>query len=447
MVADSFGRRSVRALFAASLFVLLSTVQAFAQIPIPHKYVPDKLEILDEQGNPVTTFDPVELTYPPDSVSVTRRNLRLRLTIREIPPQDGTYFVCDTKPDKARFRIQYDVSNLEFTRYYSRSWNSLAESPFVFDKDTGFAGNLAEVSWDGRDTSSASRVVVRGTGAKYFTEVQLDCCGDVAPFFGGSIEIEKPNATVIGNAYPDDFLDIVFHDSPEGAPGVLDGFTGLAAVGGILEEIGPESQGYDTAALRNTKPDVVAGAWGGSAVFAWFGHSHYGNYLVSYSGLANGQDKKGETKKFAGMISPLVGMGYKDNDTKKAGNGAHDFPASMADSEFVLLGACWSARPMTPAIAAGKSMLQVCIDRGADVAVGWVGICDSAKGKDFLKTLVEDQASVGSAGEHPSLDSSLDVALDKIGVPHDGSVVKILHGTDADPDKISFGDLPRFGRK
>ncbi|MBI3099379.1 MAG: hypothetical protein HYY93_14230 [Planctomycetes bacterium] len=406
-----------------------------------------------------TPFEPVEMTTSNNETKVKDRKIAIRIELDKHPDPPKEW--CKEKPKEVRIRVRYDAGDEAARNYYTRPENALKEDPYVFNEMVPFKGEVAEVTWDGRDTGDAKRLIVRGAETKYYFEFIALACGHPLPLGGmrgdlPPMTVKPPHASLFGSVYPAGYISVIFHGGPVPVgctQGALDGFgigdadLGLNKRAVQLTELGPEGRGYDASADKNQAPGKVLGQWQASSIFVWLGHS-VGNALLNYSGPGTMQDTPADITKFSAVLTPLVAEAKKDPWLASLKKHVYDFPQQMRETQLVVIGACWSAAPL-PVVHGnlkGKSMLDVCVDRGADVAIGWIDSAAPGHAKKFLKVLFQHQGADDPAtGKPESLERSFNDTLTEVGVPEDSSEIKIKKANGIDPSTISLRDLPRYG--
>ena len=440
------------------------------------QWVLSELKIQDEEDKTITEFNPIELVETPGpggkaaSVTVKKHELVIRVRVKKLEPQPppAPPFDCTERPTTIRIKIFYLEEMTSLHDYYTRPENALAEDRVVFYEEVILgADNEAKVKWDGRITAAASstgqRLIVRGdVDAHYVVEVSTTICDLYHLPAVTSFTVARPAAWLIGDAYPASYIGNVEVGNapvPQGN-GILDGFNapsgfpgtfGLTARRGTLVNLLPEENGHDASAEKNSIHHAVLGRWKGSAVFIWLGHSYHGDWLLNYWGSGLPDDPIAEQREKGSAFSPLRSERPDEPKLKKAfENRFYDFPASMENTELVVIGACWSAKPLNPWPGGPnkgmKSMIDVCAARGADVSIGWTGLAVVSKVQNFLKVMIDHQASRDPVtGKYPSLDDSIDLARNDAGSVEPNSEIKVVLGYLADPKKIRLGDLPRYG--
>ncbi len=440
------------------------------------QWVLGELTLHDDGGKSIGEFKPIELVetrgpIPPGlaaSVEVKNHQLVMRVGAVKRPSQPGTPpFDCTDKPSRVRFRVYYPQENSSLHEYYSRPENALSEDFVVFDETVLLGANdVAEATWDGQISAavnlSGHRLLVRGDGAAYYmVEASASVCGRFSLIAFSSFTVARPEAWLVGDAYPAAYLDNVEVGNapvPQGE-GILDGFNapsgmsgtfGLTARRGTLVNLLPEENGYAASAERNSIHHAVLGRWRGSSVFVWVGHSYHGDWLVNYWGAGQAEDPIEQQKDKGAAFSPLRAVRPFEPKLEKAFDRRfYDFPASMENNQLVVLGACWSAKPLNPwpgGPNGDRSMIDVCASRGADVAIGWSGLAHVKIVQEFLKVALDHQATKDPiTGKLPSLSDSIDEARRRVGSPLDGTDIRVVLGYLADPKKIHLGDLPSYG--
>ncbi|KAF0246234.1 MAG: hypothetical protein FD180_865 [Planctomycetota bacterium] len=379
--------------------------------------------------------------------------------VQPLPPPLTYKFLCTEKATSAKFTVKYNKSNDRLSTYYSRAENKLANDPIVFEGEADFAEDVAELKWDGRDTSDAKRFIVRGDAANYFVEVSASACPDV-PMTGptGGLIVARPRANLMGHQYPAPFVAILngsFSPKPGDILASEGFFSNLPAIGGVLETIVPGDEfklnGYEPIPVApNDAPLLkIQARWEGSAVFVFQGHSD-GARLITYDGVelpgaGQGPDIVEYIYERSGAIGPVPGK-LPPYLEKALGDRSIDFPKHMKNTELVILNSCCTASPITGAEGnlKGKSLIDVCRDRGADVAIGWVRVELASTFTDFATALFQDQEKKN--GTFHTLRESIKAGRDKVEAPDDDSIVRVVTAPGVDTTNVRMADLPRYGK-
>ncbi|MBI2920094.1 MAG: hypothetical protein HYY18_03295 [Planctomycetes bacterium] len=146
-------------------------------------------------------------------------------------------------------------------------------------------------------------------------------------------------------------------------------------------------------------------------------------------------------------MSPAEGFHEKrPTRLRMLGNKFWDFPAEMKDTELVVLAACYTADTNWSDGGVLKSMIDVCVDRGADIAIGWKGRADVHKINLFLKTLFDLQATKDPVtGLLPDLGDSIRFASEK--AKSEEGPILVVTGSGTDLRTVFLRDLPRYGKR